>query len=175
MTRPTQIWLLDEQPLGLSPAFGQQAVYGSCTHLSWSSILVAHCSRHIFPKDTNHSNREVTGMRFKTTFRFGHLLWRKTNLKSFEEAAKAFWESFINTQGYFKFSRREFYKSLKDVTAKRLLRRTKIPGRPPPGQWRFMGIDFPLDWRTRHRIREGFEKSPVLRKGFCFLLWENMI
>lgn len=110
------------------------------THLSWSSILVAHCSRHIFPKDTTHSNREITGTKFKTTFGFGHLLWRKTNSKSFEEAAKAFWESFINTQGYFKFSRREFYKSLKDVTAKRLLRRTKILGRPPPGQWRLWGL-----------------------------------
>lgn len=68
------------------------------THLSWSSILVAHCSSHIFPQ--RHHPLQL-GRSLKVHLDLGIFLWRKTNSKSFEEAAKASWESFINTQGYF--------------------------------------------------------------------------
>ena len=166
---------------GFHQLLGSRQYIALGAHLSWSSILVAHFSSHIFPKVSSPSSGGITGLKLKSTFGFGHLLWGKTNSKNFEEAAKGSWESFISSQGYLKFSGRDYSskrsKSLQDITTagKQATRRTKILARPLPGQWRFMGIYFPLDWRTRHTIREGFENSPVLRKGFCFLLLENMI
>lgn len=50
---------------------------------------VAHLSSHIFPKDSSLSNGEITGMKVKTTFGFGHFLSGKPILRTLKKQLKA--------------------------------------------------------------------------------------